>query len=48
MAHEFNEKYEAFKLISVRRYYKTLRTMSFEEIQEKYNVDHIFHMIGRN
>lgn len=44
---EFLEKYKAFKLITVRRYYKSLKKLSFEEIQEKYNVDHIYEMIGR-
>ena len=44
---EFNRKVALFKLITVRRYYTPLKKLSFEEIQEKYNVDHIYDMIGR-
>jgi hypothetical protein len=44
---DLHEKFEAFKLIAVRRYYKSLNKLSFEEIEEKYNVDEIYHMIGR-
>lgn len=44
---EFEAKLKAFKLIAVRRYYPSLRKLSFEEIEERYHLDSIYNGIGK-
>ena len=44
---ELFRKFENFKLIAVRRYYPQLGKLSFEEIQEKYDIDNFYEMIGK-
>ena len=45
---DFLKKLHAFKLIAVRRAYPSLKALSFNEIEDRYDLDDIYERIGKN
>ena len=45
---DFLKKLHSFKLIAVRRAYPSLKALSFNEIEDRYDLEEIYQRIGKN
>lgn len=43
----YQEEYKFHKLKVVKTFYPSLRGLSYDEINEKYNVNRVYHSVGR-
>ena len=44
----FHRKYREVKLWAVKKYYPSLRALSFDEIERRYDLNSIYDAIGKN